>query len=172
MHLSLRQRRHAFLPPFKARYHTLANSLSPCVSCAAVSQKQTQDAAVASQSQRQNSLATSASINRSAASSTKSRSSFGDSARVHTHPQARSFTFKEVQKATRNFQPEGRLGEGGYGTVFKGCLPDGSHVAVKVLNDCGLQGEREWEVSSPIHAVKLPGERTRLACRRLLVLHR
>jgi len=126
-----------------------------------VSQSQTQNAAVGgtqgqiqSQSQRQNSLATSASISRSAASSTKSRGSFGDSARVHTHPQARAFTLREIQRATRNFQPEGRLGEGGYGTVFKGCLPDGSHVAVKVLNDSGLQGEREWEVRSSCYATQ------------------
>ncbi|KAK9025544.1 hypothetical protein V6N11_038408 [Hibiscus sabdariffa] len=41
------------------------------------------------------------------------------------------YSFKEIRKMTRNFKE--KLGEGGYGSVFKGKLRSGYHVAVKVL---------------------------------------
>ncbi|CAL4902720.1 unnamed protein product [Urochloa decumbens] len=43
------------------------------------------------------------------------------------------FKFKEIKKATNNFSQRNILGEGGYGIVYKGCLPDGTIVAVKRL---------------------------------------
>ncbi|XP_072148442.1 protein NSP-INTERACTING KINASE 3-like [Setaria viridis] len=45
------------------------------------------------------------------------------------------FKFKEINKATNNFSQRNVLGEGGYGIVYKGCLPDGSIVAVKRLKN-------------------------------------
>ncbi|CAI5989999.1 unnamed protein product [Closterium sp. NIES-65] len=58
------------------------------------------------------------------------------------------FTFAQVEEMTRNFDIEGFLGEGGFGSVFKGYLPTRSGrripVAVKMLDTCGHQGEREW----------------------------
>ncbi|CAI5521631.1 unnamed protein product [Closterium sp. Naga37s-1] len=58
------------------------------------------------------------------------------------------FTYAQVEEMTRNFDIEGFLGEGGFGSVFKGYLPTRSGrripVAVKVLDTCGHQGEREW----------------------------
>ncbi|KAG0603306.1 hypothetical protein M758_10G083100 [Ceratodon purpureus] len=43
------------------------------------------------------------------------------------------FAFSELQKATRNFHADMKVGQGGYGAVYKGHLPDGSTVAVKQL---------------------------------------
>ncbi|XP_042475589.1 calmodulin-binding receptor-like cytoplasmic kinase 2 [Macadamia integrifolia] len=41
------------------------------------------------------------------------------------------FTMEEIYKATRDFSPSLKLGQGGYGTVYKGRLEDGTFVAVK-----------------------------------------
>ena len=38
---------------------------------------------------------------------------------------ARSFTFKELAEATRNFREVNLLGEGGFGRVYKGRLDSG-----------------------------------------------
>ncbi|PHU06852.1 Protein kinase APK1B, chloroplastic [Capsicum chinense] len=66
----------------------------------------------------------------------------------------RSFTFNELRAATRNFRPDSVLGEGGFGSVFKGWVDEqtllaskpgaGIVIAVKKLNQEGLQGHREW----------------------------
>ncbi|WVZ96738.1 hypothetical protein U9M48_042339, partial [Paspalum notatum var. saurae] len=45
------------------------------------------------------------------------------------------YTFKEIRKATNNFNRRNILGEGGYGIVYRGRLPDGTTVAVKRLKD-------------------------------------
>ncbi|KAK7295155.1 hypothetical protein RJT34_18060 [Clitoria ternatea] len=44
---------------------------------------------------------------------------------------ARLFTAEELQRATDNYNKSRFLGQGGYGTVYKGMLPDGTIVAVK-----------------------------------------
>ncbi|KAI5428498.1 wall-associated receptor kinase-like 2 [Lathyrus oleraceus] len=44
---------------------------------------------------------------------------------------AKLFTGEELQRATDNYSPSRFLGQGGYGTVYKGMLPDGTIVAVK-----------------------------------------
>lgn len=48
-------------------------------------------------------------------------------------------TYRELQKATRNFSE--KLGDGGFGTVYKGVLADGTVVAVKQLENVVDQGE-------------------------------
>lgn len=57
--------------------------------------------------------------------------------------------------ATNGFSAENLLGEGGFGSVYKGCLPDGREIAVKQLKIGGGQGEREFkaevEIISRIH---------------------
>ncbi|XP_040382345.1 cysteine-rich receptor-like protein kinase 10 isoform X2 [Oryza brachyantha] len=46
----------------------------------------------------------------------------------------------KLQSATDNFDESNRLGEGGFGVVFKGVFPDGQEVAVKRLSSCSNQG--------------------------------
>ncbi|KAF5744384.1 hypothetical protein HS088_TW08G00988 [Tripterygium wilfordii] len=41
------------------------------------------------------------------------------------------FTMEEILKATRNFSPPLKIGQGGFGTVYKGRLQDGNVVAIK-----------------------------------------
>jgi hypothetical protein len=42
---------------------------------------------------------------------------------------ARIFTTTDLKLATNNYHRDGILGEGGYGTVYKGVLPDNKVVA-------------------------------------------
>lgn len=81
------------------------------------------------------------------------------------------FTFNELKAITKNFRVDNVLGEGGFGTVYKGNIDedmkpglDAQLVAVKVLDPEGHQGHREWlaeviflgQLSHP-HLVKLIG---------------
>ncbi|KAF3777740.1 Cysteine-rich receptor-like protein kinase 8 [Nymphaea thermarum] len=50
-----------------------------------------------------------------------------------------------MKAATNNFSNENKLGEGGYGPVYKGTLPDGRTVAVKRLSKHSGQGAREFK---------------------------
>ncbi|KAJ6721058.1 hypothetical protein OIU85_024181 [Salix viminalis] len=65
------------------------------------------------------------------------------------------FAFEELVKATNGFSSQNFLGEGGFGSVYKGYLPDGTDVAVKQLTIGGGQGEREFkaeiEIISRVH---------------------
>ncbi|PWA97108.1 protein kinase-like domain, Concanavalin A-like lectin/glucanase domain protein [Artemisia annua] len=56
----------------------------------------------------------------------------------------RLYTYKDLQIATQYFSPESKIGEGGFGSVYKGTLKDGSVVAIKVLSDESRQGVREF----------------------------
>ncbi|KAG6481512.1 hypothetical protein ZIOFF_058116 [Zingiber officinale] len=66
----------------------------------------------------------------------------------------KSFSFNDLRTATRNFRPDSVLGEGGFGSVFKGWIDEntlaaakpgtGMVIAVKKLNQEGFQGHREW----------------------------
>ncbi|KAL4383546.1 hypothetical protein GQ457_15G005590 [Hibiscus cannabinus] len=55
------------------------------------------------------------------------------------------FSYEELTEATNGFSNQNLLGEGGFGAVYKGCLPDGREVAVKQLKIGGGQGEREFK---------------------------
>lgn len=50
---------------------------------------------------------------------------------------AKLFTAEELQRATDNYNRNRFLGQGGYGTVYKGMLPDGSVVAIKRFKAIG-----------------------------------
>nr|KJB12868.1 hypothetical protein B456_002G041500 [Gossypium raimondii] len=49
------------------------------------------------------------------------------------------YSFKEIKKMTKNFKD--KLGEGGYGSVFKGKLRSGHHVAIKLLGKSKGNGQ-------------------------------
>lgn len=55
-----------------------------------------------------------------------------------------SFTFRQLKAATDNFDPGNKIGEGGFGSVFKGTLLDGSHIAVKHLFARSSQANRQF----------------------------
>ncbi|CAL0334612.1 unnamed protein product [Lupinus luteus] len=57
----------------------------------------------------------------------------------------RVFTYEELAAATDNFSADCRIGEGGFGNVYKGYLKSiDQTVAVKQLNREGTQGTREF----------------------------
>lgn len=69
----------------------------------------------------------------------------------------KNFSYSDLKTATRNFRPDSVLGEGGFGSVFKGWVDEhsltstrpgtGMLIAVKRLNQEGFQGHKEWLVS-------------------------
>ncbi|KAG4146401.1 hypothetical protein ERO13_D05G155180v2 [Gossypium hirsutum] len=54
------------------------------------------------------------------------------------------FTFKQMKAATNNFDAANKIGEGGFGAVYKGVLLDGTIIAVKKLSSKSRQGDREF----------------------------
>ncbi|PHT99082.1 G-type lectin S-receptor-like serine/threonine-protein kinase SD2-5 [Capsicum chinense] len=71
------------------------------------------------------------------------------------------FSYKELQNATNNFSI--KLGQGGFGSVYQGVLPDGTRLAVKKLEGIG-QGKKEFRAEVSIigsihhlHLVRLRG---------------
>jgi len=54
------------------------------------------------------------------------------------------FSYKELKLATKDFHPDNKIGAGGFGTVYKGILKDGTLVAVKKLSAESSQGVREF----------------------------
>ncbi|PPD70286.1 hypothetical protein GOBAR_DD32830 [Gossypium barbadense] len=55
-----------------------------------------------------------------------------------------SFTLKQIKAATNNFDSGNKIGEGGFGPVYKGQLADGTIIAVKQLSSKSSQGNREF----------------------------
>ncbi|KAI3796748.1 hypothetical protein L1987_39431 [Smallanthus sonchifolius] len=56
----------------------------------------------------------------------------------------RVFTYKQIKAATYNFAESNKLGEGGFGSVYKGEQLDGTIIAVKQLSSTSKQGNREF----------------------------
>ena len=58
------------------------------------------------------------------------------------------FSYSKLQKATKNFSR--KLGDGAFGSVYEGTLPNGARVAVKMLEKTSVQGEKQFraEVAS------------------------
>ncbi|KAL8034606.1 hypothetical protein ABFX02_12G039300 [Erythranthe guttata] len=67
------------------------------------------------------------------------------------------FDYKELAVATENFKTQ--IGSGGFGTVYKGTLLNGTDIAVKEITCLGPQGRREFlteiAVIGKIHHVNL-----------------
>lgn len=56
----------------------------------------------------------------------------------------RLFSYKDIRAATNNFHQRNKLGRGGFGTVYKGVLGDGTAFAAKVLSSESEQGLKEF----------------------------
>ncbi|KAK6129507.1 hypothetical protein DH2020_036740 [Rehmannia glutinosa] len=56
----------------------------------------------------------------------------------------RKYTIEEIEKATNKFSRSMKIGEGGYGPVFKGKL-DHTRVAIKVLRPDAAQGRKQFQ---------------------------
>ncbi|CAL5200593.1 unnamed protein product [Lathyrus oleraceus] len=55
------------------------------------------------------------------------------------------FSYASILEATMDFSPENKLGQGGYGPVYKGILATGQQVAVKRLSKTSGQGVIEFK---------------------------
>ncbi|CAN6545548.1 unnamed protein product [Malus baccata var. baccata] len=64
------------------------------------------------------------------------------------------FDLMTVVSATSNFSIENKLGEGGFGSVFKGTMEDGQEIAVKRLSKSSRQGLDEFK-NEVTHIAKL-----------------
>ncbi|CAI8609159.1 unnamed protein product [Vicia faba] len=75
-----------------------------------------------------------------------------------------TFSYEELASATKGFANENIIGQGGFGYVHKGILPNGKEIAVKSLKAGSGQGEREFQAEIDIisrvhhrHLVSLVG---------------
>nr|GMD93006.1 cysteine-rich receptor-like protein kinase 25 [Ipomoea batatas] len=55
------------------------------------------------------------------------------------------YDFSTIQAITNRFSPDNKIGEGGYGVVYKGRLPNGQDVAVKRLSRGSTKGVEEFK---------------------------
>ncbi|KAL4625377.1 hypothetical protein ACB092_05G021200 [Castanea dentata] len=62
-----------------------------------------------------------------------------------THPDLLIFDLSCIVAATENFSPTNKLGQGGFGSVYKGLLSNGQQIAVKRLSKSSRQGIEEFE---------------------------
>ncbi|XP_026401162.1 probable serine/threonine-protein kinase PBL7 [Papaver somniferum] len=56
------------------------------------------------------------------------------------------FSFKQLHSATGGFGKSYVVGHGGFGSVYRGVLPDGRKIAVKLMDRAGKQGEDEFQM--------------------------
>ncbi|KAI9124016.1 hypothetical protein K1719_005316 [Acacia pycnantha] len=75
-----------------------------------------------------------------------------------------TFTLEELTAATNGFAEANLLGQGGFGYVHKGVLPNGKEIAVKSLKSTSGQGDKEFQAEVDIisrvhhrHLVSLVG---------------
>ncbi|KAH9619854.1 hypothetical protein KSS87_009498 [Heliosperma pusillum] len=55
------------------------------------------------------------------------------------------YNFTTLQHATNNFSSDCKLGEGGFGSIYKGTLQDGKEIAVKRLSRSATHGVQEFK---------------------------
>ncbi|KAG9133544.1 hypothetical protein Leryth_016501 [Lithospermum erythrorhizon] len=79
---------------------------------------------------------------------TKNMSSKGSQARLFRpagDAEVRNFSLRDIEDATENFTAANKLGEGGFGPVYRGKLSNGQQVAVKRLSRSSGQGIEEFK---------------------------
>ncbi|GMP72859.1 hypothetical protein CsSME_00030754 [Camellia sinensis var. sinensis] len=62
-----------------------------------------------------------------------------------TEVQSLQYDLIALQAATNNFSDAYKIGEGGFGVVYKGILPNGQEIAVKRLSQNSSQGAEEFK---------------------------
>ncbi|PWA79702.1 serine/threonine/dual specificity protein kinase, catalytic domain-containing protein [Artemisia annua] len=68
----------------------------------------------------------------------------GDTNDIELNGVTGTFTLRQIKAATNDFDIANKIGEGGFGSVYKGVLPDGTLIAVKQLSSKSRQGNREF----------------------------
>ncbi|URE19780.1 STYKc [Musa troglodytarum] len=58
------------------------------------------------------------------------------------------FAYKQLHAATGGFGKGNVVGHGSFGSVYRGALPDGRKVAVKLMDSGGKQGEEEFKMEN------------------------
>jgi hypothetical protein len=66
------------------------------------------------------------------------------SALTHNDIRCRTYSIEEIEAATEKFSASMKIGEGGYGPVYKGRL-DHTPVAIKVLRPDAAQGRKQFQ---------------------------
>ncbi|XP_047336344.1 cysteine-rich receptor-like protein kinase 44 [Impatiens glandulifera] len=69
----------------------------------------------------------------------------GDDEDEFTKAELEQYDFETIQTATNNFSKDNKLGEGGFGMVYKGIFINGQDIAVKRLSLMSRQGTREFK---------------------------
>ncbi|GLJ24928.1 hypothetical protein SUGI_0477070 [Cryptomeria japonica] len=54
------------------------------------------------------------------------------------------FKIDEIRAATENFSRRNLIGQGGFGTVYKGTVSDGQIIAVKRIKNCSPEGDADF----------------------------
>lgn len=68
----------------------------------------------------------------------------GDDEELGSIQNVRCYTYKELRNATEGFSTANKIGEGGFGSVYKGRLKHGKIAAIKVLSAESRQGVNEF----------------------------
>ncbi|KAL0300968.1 UNVERIFIED_CONTAM: putative LRR receptor-like serine/threonine-protein kinase [Sesamum radiatum] len=74
----------------------------------------------------------------------KRQKNFEDEVLLGVDVRPYTFSYSELKTATDDFSPDNKLGEGGFGPVYKGRLEDGRVVAVKQLSMASHQGKSQF----------------------------
>lgn len=61
----------------------------------------------------------------------------------HNDTRYQKYTLAEIEEATNKFSRENKIGEGGYGPVYKGTV-NHTRVAIKVLRPDATQGKKQF----------------------------
>ncbi|GER32196.1 protein kinase superfamily protein [Striga asiatica] len=85
-------------------------------------------------------------------SSRFSSASLSEASEILSYPHIKAFTFYQLRKATRNFRSDHIVGEGGFGSVFKGWIDEhtltatkpGSGLVIAVKKLKPDMGHKEW----------------------------
>ncbi|KAJ7951146.1 putative U-box domain-containing protein kinase family protein [Quillaja saponaria] len=68
----------------------------------------------------------------------------GEASSTHVPRFFSDFSFSEIEEATNYFHPSLKIGEGGYGSIYRGTLRH-TDVAIKILHSNSLQGPSEFQ---------------------------